>query len=79
MPGEEITVVSVTHDLQKKRSLVLIKWDNNGDRRLSLPIPFETQLHDLLSATQVAILELQNELAGAHLKLAQAPDTDVGD
>jgi hypothetical protein len=58
MSAHEVTIISVTHDLQGQRSVVLIKWDEAADRRLSLPIPFNTQLDDLLPATHAAIRKL---------------------
>ncbi len=67
---EQLSIVSVTHDLVRQRSLALIIWDNIGDRRLGVNIPFDTKLEDLLPAVQTALIELRTELETAHLKVA---------
>jgi len=48
MDPQELTIVSLTHDLQNKRSLALITWDGIPDRRLSVPVPFNTKIDELL-------------------------------
>jgi hypothetical protein len=73
MDPQELTIVSLTHDLQKKRSLALITWDGIPDRRLSVPVPFLTKIDEILPAAQTALRELQAELENARLKVADDP------
>jgi hypothetical protein len=70
---QELTIVSLTHDLQNKRSLALITWDGIPDRRLSVPVPFNTKIDELLPAAQTALRELQAELESTRLKVADDP------
>jgi hypothetical protein len=68
--AEQLSIVSVTHDLVKRRSVALITWDGVSDRRLAVDVPFDTRLEDLLPAVQAALVELRTELEIAQLKIA---------
>lgn len=67
---EQLSVVSVTHDLVKQRSVAVITWDDVSDRRLGVTIPFDTKIEDLLPAVHAALAELRTELELAQLKVA---------
>ncbi len=76
--AEQLSIVSVTHDLVKRRSVALITWDGVSDRRLAVDVPFDTKLEDLLPAVQAALVELRTELEIAQLK-SRRPKLDHGD
>jgi hypothetical protein len=67
---QDLTIVSITHDLTQKRSFVMVLWDKNPDKRLSLPVPFDLRIEDLIPATKIALQELKTEMENARLKLA---------
>ena len=65
-----LEVSAITHDLAKRRSLVLLTWPNDPERRLSLPVPFETTPADAVREAGVALRELVREIESAEIALA---------
>ena len=59
--SERLSIVSLTHEIAKQRSFALIAWDDIGDKRLSVRVPFNTKIEDLLPAVQAALVELRTE------------------
>ena len=45
------TIVGLNHDLRAKKSYVQLVWDDEADKRLSLPVPFGCSFADLPAET----------------------------
>jgi hypothetical protein len=58
-----ITVVALTHDLTRKRSLVTLKWDDDPEKMLSLPVPFGCTLDRVQAEAESALRALSSETA----------------
>jgi hypothetical protein len=72
--SQRLSIVSLTHDIVKQRSFALINYDDTADKRLNVPVPFNTKIEDLLPAVQAALVELRTELEIADLKIAAPKD-----
>ena len=57
------TIVGLNHDLKGKHSYVVLVWDAEPDKRLSLPVPFGCTLADLPTEADKALLALSAETA----------------
>ncbi len=72
---EQHSIVGLTHDIIRQRSFALLAWDDVADKRLSVPVPYNIKLHDLLPAVQAVLVEFRTELESADLKIAAPPKT----
>ena len=61
------TIAGLNHDLKGRRSFVLLTWDDNAEKRLSLPVPFGCSMDDLPEAAEKALRELAHEAASLRL------------
>ena len=61
--SQRLSIVSLTHDIVKQRSFALINYDSTADKRLNVPVPFNTKIEDLLPAVQAALVELRTEVS----------------
>ena len=55
------TVIGLSHDLRSKRSFVVLEWDDNVEKRLSLRVPFGCGPEELPNEAQRAVRELSAE------------------
>jgi hypothetical protein len=58
-----ITVAALTHDLMRKRSFVTLRWDDDPEKMLSLPVPFECSLDRVQVEAETAVRGLSAETA----------------
>jgi len=68
--GKAATIVGLNHDLKGQRSFVLIEWDDNAQKHLSLPVPFGCGLDDLAREAETAVRELSAETAALKIRSA---------
>ena len=62
------TIVGLNHDLRGKKSYVQLVWDDEADKRLSLPVPFGCSFADLPAETDKALRALSAETAALVIK-----------
>jgi hypothetical protein len=60
-PG--VTVTGLFHDLVNKRSSVSVVWDNEPEKRLSLPVTYGCTLDDVQAEAEKAVRALASEIA----------------
>jgi hypothetical protein len=60
---KSVTVVALTHDLIRKRSIVTVIWDDDAEKRIALPVPFACDLNSLRAEAEKAVRELSAEMA----------------
>ncbi len=65
------TIVGLNHDLRGKTSYVQLVWDDEADKRLSLPVPFGCSFADLPAETDKAVKALSAETAALVIKSAE--------
>ncbi|MBV8851490.1 MAG: hypothetical protein JOZ16_18100 [Methylobacteriaceae bacterium] len=58
-----VTVIALTHDLARKRSVVTMVWDEDSEKKVGLPVPFGCSLGDLQSEAEKALRALSAEIA----------------
>jgi hypothetical protein len=58
-----VTVVALTHDLVRKRSIVSLKWTNDPEKNVALPVPFGCSLDDVRAEAERALRALSAETA----------------
>lgn len=61
--ANSVTVAALTHDLVRKRSLVTLVWDDDPEKRVSLPVPFGCDLARLRAEAEKALRSLSEEVA----------------
>lgn len=66
--GKSATIVGLNHDLRGKKSYVQLVWDDEADKRLSLPVPFGCSLEDLPAEADKAVRALSAETAALMIK-----------
>lgn len=59
--AKSATIVGLNHDLRGKKSYVQLVWDDEADKRLSLPVPFGCSFEDLPGETEKAVRALSAE------------------
>ena len=57
-----INIVGLNHDLNAKKSYVMLVWANEPDKRLGLPVKFGCSLDDLPAEAEKAVRALSTEL-----------------
>ncbi len=57
-------ITQLTHDLEKKVSIVTIFWNDESGKRLGLTVPFGTGLEAIHAQAEAAVQSLMAELAG---------------
>jgi hypothetical protein len=65
-----ITVVALTHDLVRKRSIVTMTWDADPEKKLGLPVPYGCSLDDVRAQAEVALRAFSAETADFTVKAA---------
>ena len=70
MPDRSVTVASLTHDLVREQSIVMLIWDDNPEKRVALPVPFGCSLDDLRAEAETALRELSADTATLVVKSA---------
>ena len=63
------TITGLNHDLKAKRSIVILVWDDDPERRLFLPVPFGCSFADLPREAEAALRALAIETAGMALHM----------
>jgi hypothetical protein len=58
-----VTISALTHDLTRKRSLVVLVWDDDPEKRVSLPVSFGCSLEGLRDEAEKALRALSAEAA----------------
>jgi hypothetical protein len=59
---KSMTVVALTHDLVRKRSIVTVIWDDDAEKRVALPVPFACDLNAVRAEAEKAVRELSTEM-----------------
>lgn len=62
------TIVGINHDFRTQKSHVLLVWDDEPDKRLSLPVPFGCSIEDLPAEAEKAVKALSAETAALVIK-----------
>jgi hypothetical protein len=65
-----ITVVALTHDLIRKRSIVTMTWDTDAEKKVGLPVSYGCSLEDVRAEAERALRALSTETATLIVKLA---------
>jgi hypothetical protein len=65
-----VTVVALTHDLVRKRSIVTMTWDTDPEKKLGLPVPYGCSLDDVRAQAEAALRALSAETAELTVKVA---------
>jgi hypothetical protein len=60
-----LLITGLFHDTARKRSVVSVQWQDDPEKRLSLPVPFGCKLEDLKLETEKAVAALAKEIEQA--------------
>lgn len=64
---EEVTIISLVHDILNKRSIVTLAW-NEPDKRLALPVPYGTPLDQIYVEAQEAVREFADRFGRVQIR-----------
>jgi hypothetical protein len=56
-----LSIEGLNRDVLKKRSIVMLKWDDDPEKRLGLVVPFDCTLDNLRAETEKAVRALARE------------------
>jgi hypothetical protein len=56
-------VISLTHDLDRRRSLAVLVWEDDPEKKIAVPVPFGCPLDGVREAAETAVRELSREIA----------------
>jgi hypothetical protein len=70
MAAKSVTVAALTHDLLRKRSIVTLVWDDDAEKRVSLPVPFGCGLDTVRAEAEKAMRTLSAETAVISVKIS---------
>lgn len=62
-------VVALTHDLVRKRSIVSLKWTDDPEKGVALPVPFGCGLDEVRDEAEKALRALSAETASISVTL----------
>ncbi len=65
--AEGITIVNLVHDIQHKRSIVTLVWDE-PDKRIALPVPYGTSLADIHDAAEKSVREFASSFSKIEIR-----------
>ncbi len=68
---KSVTVAALTHDLVGKRSFVVLVWDDDPTKQVSLPVEFGCSLDRVRTHAENAMRELSAETASISVNLAK--------
>ena len=68
---KSVTVAALTHDLVGKKSFVVLVWDDDPAKHVSLPIPFGCSLETIQVEAERAMRELSAETSAITVHLAK--------
>ncbi len=60
---KSMTIVALTHDLIRKRSIVTVLWDDDPEKSVALPVSFGCDLNSVQAEAEMAVRELSAETA----------------
>ena len=63
-----LKITGLNRDILKNRSYVTVQWENDAEKCLGLPVPFDCKLEDLKSETEKALKALVKELESAAIE-----------
>ena len=63
-----LTIEGLNCDLLKKRSIVMLKWDDDPEKRLGLVVPFDCTVDNLRAEAEKAVRALAKELEDATIQ-----------
>jgi hypothetical protein len=63
-----LRIDGLNRDPLKKRSIVMLKWEDDPEKRLGLLVPFDCTLDNLRAEAEKAVRELAKELASATIQ-----------
>jgi hypothetical protein len=69
--AKSVTIVSLTHDLIRKRSFAAMVWDGDAEKALSLPVAFGCSLEAVRTEAEKAMRELSAETSTIAVNLAK--------
>ena len=63
-----LVISGLYHDVLKNRSLVTVRWEDEPEKRLGLPVPFDCTIDNLEVETEKAVRALAKELVSATIR-----------
>jgi hypothetical protein len=63
-----LIIDGLNRDVLKRRSIVTLKWENDPEKRLGLPVPFDCPLDNLRAEAEKAVRALAKELESATIQ-----------
>ena len=63
-----LIIDGLNRDVLKRRSIVTLKWENDPEKRLGLPVPFDCPLDTLRAEAEKAVRALAKELESATIQ-----------
>jgi hypothetical protein len=64
-----LIITGLQRDITKKRSFATIVWKGDAEKRLGVPVPYDTTLDELKVETEKAIKALAKELESATIEV----------
>ena len=68
--SKSVTVSALTHDLVGKKSFVVLIWDDDPTKRVSLPVTFGCSLDAIRNEAEQAMRELSAETSQIAVNLS---------
>ncbi len=63
-----LIIDGLNRDVLKRRSIVTLKWENDPEKRLGLPVPFDCVRDTLRAEAEKAVRALAKELESATIQ-----------
>ena len=61
--ASSVIVVALTHDLVRHRSIVSLRWTDDPEKNITLPVPFGCSLDTIQTQAETALLKFSAEIA----------------
>jgi hypothetical protein len=65
-----VTVIALTHDLIRKRSIITMVWDADAEKKVGLPVRYGCSLEHVRAEAEAALRALSTETATLVVKVA---------
>ena len=70
-----LVISGLYRDVLKNRSVVAVRWEDEPEKRLGLPVPFDCKIDDLNAEPKKAVRALAKELESATTSQQAPPAT----
>lgn len=64
---DSVRLLTLTHDFLKKRSIALLVWENDPEKKIAVPVAFGCGVNEVRAEAERAVRALASELSAIRI------------